>query len=474
MFKRFSTNYALFCMAVDSLATIIALALTSVLRGPWLRIVWPENWYPGYQEYATFVPPHLWPIVALLWWLVFVLTSVYDPKRNYKAVDEFQNVILAAAFASLTLAGSLYLTERELSRWLFVLFLGLDWSLLLGWRAIARLAFRCGKGVPNPRRVLIVGAGEVGCRTAEMIREHAWTGLTLAGYLDDDPGKLACGLPVLGTLDDTERVIRKHSIDEVVFALPPRAWERMNQLVAALHTMPVKVHVIPDYFAMTLWRARAENFAGIPMIDLRAPALNDYQRLVKRVLDLVVGGLITIPALPVMGIVALAVRLDSPGPTLLKQQRVGENGKLFWMYKFRSMVVGADKLAPEMVEETSDGTFTFKRKEDPRVTRLGRVIRRMSLDELPQLFNVLKGEMSLVGPRPELPWLVKRYQPWQRKRFAVPQGITGWWQVNGRSDKEMCLHTGEDLYYVRHYSLWLDLLILARTPFVVLKGRGAY
>jgi len=471
MLKRFSANYALLSMAIDGLTTITALMLTNVFRVPWLRMVWPENWH---HEQGKFVPPHLWPIVALLWWLIFMLTSVYDPKRNYKAVDEFQNVILAAAFASLTLAGLLYLTQRELSRWLFVLFLALDWALLLGWRVIARLAFRYGRRLPKPRRVLIMGAGEVGQRTAEMIREHAWTGLILTGYLDDDPDKAACGLPVLGTLDDTERVVRKHNIDEVVFALPARAWERMNQLVAALHTMPVKVHVIPDYFALTLWRARAENFAGIPMIDLRAPALNDYQLLVKRVFDLVIGGLITIPALPLMGLVALAIKLESPGPILLKQQRVGQNGKLFRMYKFRSMVVGADKLALGTVEETSDGTFTFKRKDDPRVTRLGRLIRRTSLDELPQLFNVLKGEMSLVGPRPELPWLVERYKLWQRKRFAVPQGITGWWQINGRSDKEMCLHTEEDLYYVQNYSLWLDLLILARTPFVVVKGKGAY
>jgi lipopolysaccharide/colanic/teichoic acid biosynthesis glycosyltransferase len=127
-----------------------------------------------------------------------------------------------------------------------------------------------------------------------------------------------------------------------------------------------------------------------------------------------------------------------------------------------------------VLRTTEDGTITFKRPDDPRITRVGRFIRRTSLDELPQLFNVLKGDMSLVGPRPELPWLVELYEPWQRKRFAVPQGMTGWWQVNGRSDKEMHRHTDEDLYYVQHYSLWLDLMILARTVFVVLRGRGAY
>jgi len=138
------------------------------------------------------------------------------------------------------------------------------------------------------------------------------------------------------------------------------------------------------------------------------------------------------------------------------------------------MVVGADKMAADLVRHTEGGQVTYKRRDDPRITRVGKFLRRTSLDELPQLFNVLKGEMSLIGPRPELPWLVDLYEPWQRKRFAVPQGITGWWQVNGRSDKEMHLHTEDDLYYIQHYSLWLDVQIMLKTVLVVLRGKGAY
>jgi lipopolysaccharide/colanic/teichoic acid biosynthesis glycosyltransferase len=172
-----------------------------------------------------------------------------------------------------------------------------------------------------------------------------------------------------------------------------------------------------------------------------------------------------------MLMIALAVRLDSRGPVIFRQQRVGENGRRFWMYKFRSMVQGADKLDGAQRNGTSGA---FKRKDDPRVTRVGRFLRRTSLDEIPQLVNVLKGDMSLVGPRPELPWLVDRYEPWQRKRFAVPQGMTGWWQVNGRSTKPMHMHTEDDLYYVQNYSIWLDFYILLRTFWVVLRGKGAY
>ncbi|MGB3713292.1 MAG: sugar transferase, partial [Candidatus Promineifilaceae bacterium] len=168
------------------------------------------------------------------------------------------------------------------------------------------------------------------------------------------------------------------------------------------------------------------------------------------------------------------IKLDSPGPVLFKQRRVGENGRLFTMYKFRSMIDGAQDMQHKLTETNEQGEILFKSEGDPRITRVGRFMRRTSLDEIPQLINVLKGDMSLVGPRPELPWLVDFYKPWQRKRFAVPQGITGWWQINGRSDRPMHLHTADDLYYIQNYSVWLDLYILFKTVLVVLRGTGAY
>jgi lipopolysaccharide/colanic/teichoic acid biosynthesis glycosyltransferase len=167
-----------------------------------------------------------------------------------------------------------------------------------------------------------------------------------------------------------------------------------------------------------------------------------------------------------MLLIAVAIKLDSPGPALYRAMRVGENGRLFHMHKFRTMLKDADKVPLELENH--------KLKEDPRITRVGRVLRRMSLDELPQLFNVLRGEMSLVGPRPEQPWIVERYQPWQRKRLSVMPGMTGWWQVNGRSDRPLFLNTEYDLYYIQNYSPVLDLVILWKTIWVVLRGKGAY
>jgi exopolysaccharide biosynthesis polyprenyl glycosylphosphotransferase len=238
--------------------------------------------------------------------------------------------------------------------------------------------------------------------------------------------------------------------------------------------MPVRVRVVPDFFDLTFFRATIEDYAGFPLIGLRDSAIDSTDRVIKRLFDLALGTLTLIAVAPVMAITAIAIRLDSPGPALFRQQRVGENGKLFTIYKFRSMYVNAEARQAEVLRRNGNRQVIYKQPDDPRVTAVGRFIRRTSIDELPQLFNVLKGEMSLVGPRPELPWLVEKYENWQRKRFAVPPGITGWWQINGRSDRPMHLNTDDDLYYIQNYSPLLDLVILWRTIGAVLKGKGAY
>lgn len=303
-------------------------------------------------------------------------------------------------------------------------------------------------------------------------------GLNLTGFLGDAPENESNPdefvIHVLGRVEDVREVVKEQSIHDVVIALPQREYAQINELVLALHDLPVQVRVVPDYFSLALYRATVEDFGGLPMINLRDPALNEVQRLVKRIFDLVIAGtLIAILALP-MALITLLIKLDSPGTTFFRQQRVGENGRLFSMYKFRSMIPDADKLIDEMTEISEDGHLLFKKENDPRVTRVGRFLRHTSMDELPQLFNVIKGDMSLVGPRPELPWLVGQYEPWQHKRLAVPQGMTGWWQINGRADKPLHLHTEEDLYYVQNYSLWMDIYILFKTPWVVVRGKGAY
>jgi lipopolysaccharide/colanic/teichoic acid biosynthesis glycosyltransferase len=202
--------------------------------------------------------------------------------------------------------------------------------------------------------------------------------------------------------------------------------------------------------------------------------MNQTSRRAKRAFDVVVGVLALLPATPLMALCAILIYVEDGAPILFRQQRVGEFGRVFEMLKFRTMVRNAEQLKGQVVKRDADGNLIHKSKDDPRITRTGRLLRRLSLDELPQLFHVLAGTMSLVGPRPEMPYLVEKYQPWQHQRFAIPPGMTGWWQVSGRSDKPMHLHTEDDLYYIQNYSIWLDIQILLRTVWVVLFGKGAF
>ena len=472
MIKRFKLSFTLILLLFDLALTDLALYLSRHLRLA-LDLGKPT----GPDGIWLYFDPALYLIVPLIWLIVFTVLSVYDSRRTLRVVDDLQTVTQASLVATLVLASLAYFFFRELSRLLFAYFFVLDLAVLWLWRIFLRLSFRLG-GLFRPReirRVLIVGAGKVGQQVGEVLHEHTWTGLELVGFLDDDPAKKeSIGHPVLGTVDDAVPVIQEHGIHEVVIALPLRAHQRVKQLVTALRQTTAQVRIVPDYFDLAYVKTGVEEFGGLPLVSLREPALDDFQRLAKRVLDLVVGSVLLVLAAPLMLFIAVLIKLDSPGPVLFKQERVGENGRHFQMYKFRSMVQDAEKRSDEVITRDEHGKLVYKRRDDPRVTRVGKFIRRTSLDELPQLFNVLKGEMSLVGPRPELPWIVEEYEPWQYQRFAVPQGITGWWQVNGRADKPMHMHTEEDLYYIKNYSLLLDLLILWKTIGAVFKRKGAF
>jgi len=469
MFRRFSADFAIFSIFFDAILVDLALFIAALAR-PALNALDFIQPLPPIE-----IPGTLYVIFPLLWVGVLMLFSAYDGRRNLRVTDEMGTVTLAALLAPSSQAGVLYFSYRDVSRALFLVFCGLAFLLQVAWRLVYRVAYnrRLLPGM-NERRVLILGAGVVGRHLAEQFKPGNMYGLTLAGFLDDSQEKQRVNKAVLGSLDDARRVIAEQRIEDVVVALPLSAHLRLNQVVSELHDQPVRVWVIPDYFSLTLHRASVEDFAGIPMLDLRGPALSEYQRMTKRAFDLAVTLLLAVPAGLLMGLIALAVVIDSGRPVFYRQKRVGENGRLFDMVKFRTMAPNADRLAGQVERRDANGNLIHKRRDDPRVTRVGRFLRRTSLDELPQLINVARGEMSLVGPRPEMPFLVEKYEPWQRKRFAVPQGMTGWWQVNGRSDRPMHLNTEDDLYYVQHYSIWLDLQILLKTVWVVLRGKGAY
>jgi len=455
----------------DIVATLLSLTLAN-----WLRFQLPFGRPP--TPFGMLNLP-IYGIVAVIWSAMFAILSAYHPRRIVNAISEARTVVAAIMLSVLVLAGVLFLTYRGLSRLLLGYFFALDLFTVLLARSLLRVIFKAlVSGKIQAPQVLIIGAGKVGQDLARKLSQRSWIGPHVVGYLDDDRAKIGQsfeGYPVLDLVDKAPEVIWAYGVEEVIIALPLWAYEKMRNLVAALQQLPVNIKVVPDFFALAFFSATLEDLDGIPLIGLKEPVIRGGTRLVKRLMDLVLSVIAIIVLSPVMLAIAILIKLDSEGPVIFAQERAGENGRLFRMFKFRTMCRGAEKEEQTMLTRTEDGQVIFnKRPDDPRVTRLGRFLRRTSLDELPQLFNVLRGEMSLVGPRPELPFLVELYQPWQRKRFSVPQGMTGWWQVNDRSDKPMHLHTEDDLHYIQNYSLLLDLKIMWRTIWAVLKGKGAY
>ena len=473
MLKRAGVTFTLILLTADLACTLVAFQLASFLRETLPFGIYLQD--PLYSSLSLYLT------VSGLWATVFFALQVYDPARALRYVDDVQIVIVATTIAVLLFAGVAYFFFRELSRFLFAYFYLLDLLLLTAWRGLLRVfLWRWPDLWPGQaRRVLIIGAGPVGREIAHALHDYRWARLEPVGFIDDDrppQGADALPLPCLGPLSATTQIIHARQIDKVIIALPLRAHDQLMSLVVALQELPVSIHLVPDILDLVFIRASVEEFAGLPLIGLREPIIDGVDLLLKRLFDLAFGGLVLTLASPLMLLVALLIKLDSPGSAFFSTQRVGEGGKLFWMLKFRTMIQGAEEQEKDIAVETGAGPPLFaKRPDDPRITRVGRFLRRASLDELPQLINVIKGDMALVGPRPELPWLVERYQPWQRKRFAVPQGMTGWWQITGRSDRaEHQLRVEDDLYYIRNYSLLLDLRIIWKTIGSVIRGEGAY
>jgi exopolysaccharide biosynthesis polyprenyl glycosylphosphotransferase len=455
---------------LDMILTTSALLLARGLR---LALPYGKALNPGGVE----MPWPVFVLVLVIWSFTLASFKVYDPQHLTHLQDELQTVITAIAVATLVFAGALYFSYRGLSRLLYVYFLGLD----IAFCVVARLVLRRVAGswlAAQHRRVLIIGAGSLGQGIARSLHPCAWLGIEVAGYLSQDAGQVGQtfeGACVLGTVEQATEVIRREQIHEVIIALPVEYQHELPDLVGRLQESPVNIKVVPDYSEMVFFRATLEQVGDVLLIGLKEPVIGPIDRMVKRVFDITVAALGLVLLAPLFAIIALLVALSSPGPVFYHSRRVGEAGRLFAMLKFRTMYQNADQQEESLITVTPDGRLLFdKRQDDPRVTPVGRFLRRYSLDELPQLFNVLVGEMSLVGPRPELPGLVEKYGPWQRKRLGVPQGITGWWQISGRGNKAKYLHIQDDLYYIQNYSLLLDLRIIWRTLGAVLKGEGAF
>jgi exopolysaccharide biosynthesis polyprenyl glycosylphosphotransferase len=419
------------------------------------------------------LPWQVYLAVAIIWTIVFLLLVPQRALFWRGLMEALGRLLAAVALAALAFAGLLYLSFRDVSRLQFLYFAISDLVVLMGFHLVVRSYLHYRQQAIMHRRILIVGTTPTGQQLAREFAAHPWTGLRVVGYMGSDLADDE-DIPLMGPLEATPRVVAEHQIDEVVFALPPQQRDWVVRLSLQLQQHPVMLHTAPDVFDLAFARTPVQTLGGVPLISLRESALTEPQHTLKRVFDTAASLLLVALLAPLIGVIALAIKLESRGPIFFTQERIGQHGRRFRMVKFRSMYQDAEQRWEEVARRDGAGRLLHKSSDDPRITRVGRKLRRTSLDELPQLINVLRGEMSLVGPRPEMPYIAAEYEAWQWQRFRVLPGMTGWWQVNGRSNNPMHLHTEDDLYYIQNYSFWLDLRILLKTVAVVLRGHGAY
>jgi exopolysaccharide biosynthesis polyprenyl glycosylphosphotransferase len=476
VFERYRRYLSTGVVISDVLLINLAFAIAYWLRYDlqWFASVDEANFVP----YSAFVPVSLTLTVLLLG--IYKLNGVYNQPRGASWFDEVYRLMTGTATGIILMVFVIVFLFRPLfySRLVFfyagvliTIFLSVG---RLGKRMLRGRLRRKGLGVD---RLLIVGAGEVGRTVMRHVVAQPSLGYHVVGFVDDAPDKGGTDIgrfKALGNTGNIPRLVKELAVDEVIITLPWMYHRKIVSIVAQCEREQIRVRIVPDMFQMTLSHLDVEDLGGIPMIGVREISISKPQMLFKRVMDVAIALVGLIFLLPIFALFALLIKADSPGPVFFTQIRVGKGEHLFACYKFRSMRQGADSEKENLLElNEADGPI-FKIRNDPRITRMGRILRRTSLDELPQLFNVLMGHMSLVGPRPAPPSEVQRYQPWHKRRLEVSPGMTGLWQVSGRSELSFDEMVLLDLYYIENWSPFLDLQIALRTVPTMLTGEGAY
>ena len=468
MMRRYNRLLVAFYVITDAMLGMAAFVIAYGIRfhSPIAELIPPVRGVTApFDQYVDMLP-YMGALVPI----AFHVQGLYRLRRGRTRVDDFFAVFVGSILAVvLGLVGTLYfqvyylpdnlLTPGyELSRLVWILFLTINVALTYTSRELVREALerRWKKGI-GLKRVIIAGAGELGKAVADKLLEHRELGFKVIGFLDDRAVGDHIGyrgLPLLGTLGESDEIIRRERVDHLYVALPLEEHVKMLGLVEATSREGVDVHVVPDLLQFIALRARLENLDGVPIISLNDVPLRGFNSLLKRVIDIAISGVALLGlAVPFMLIAAL-IKRTSKGPVFYRQERMGLDGRAFEVYKFRSMYLGAE-------DETGP---VWARDNDPRCTPVGRRLRRFDLDELPQLWNVFRGDMSIVGPRPERPYFVEQFKhriPQYMLRHKVKAGITGWAQVNGwRGNTSLEKRIEYDLYYIENWSVGLDLKIM--------------
>ncbi|HEV8353899.1 MAG TPA: sugar transferase [bacterium] len=459
---------ALVTAGIDAAAVATAFTLAYYLRFYWEVV--PALDAPPAEPYFAVIPPTI-----AVWLLLFAAYGLYRERRE-SFLDEAMKAASAVSVGMMILlAGSFFYRPFSFSRlWILFAWAG-SLALVVAARGIVRLAYDMlrTRGI-DVRRVLIVGAGIEGVTLATTLRTHPELGQRPVAFLDADAHEDVAGLPVAGTPDQVLPVVRRLGVHRVVVAQPSSLRESSLRVAALCEEAGVPFAIVPDLYTLLATGADVEVVGRLPLLTLRSNPLSGGGQRLKDAVDVLGASVGLIVLAPLFLIIVTLTRLDSPGPIFYRHPRIGKGGLPFRAWKFRTMVAGADQALASDPALQSRFAAAFKLVDDPRVTRIGRWLRRTSLDELPQLFNVLKGEMSLVGPRPIVEDELRKYGPWERRLLRVRPGMTGLWQVLRHNEPDYDQRVKLDMYYIDHWSVGLDLRILARTVGVVLSGRGAY
>jgi exopolysaccharide biosynthesis polyprenyl glycosylphosphotransferase len=409
-----------------------------------------------------------------IWPVVFATYGLYDLRRPTHATAELQRLFNAIAISVLLVVLFVFITRISPSRDFIPLLLVVSVLTITTGRLITRrLGHALNAHAVTSQITLIAGTNDEARALARTLQRRPWMGYRVCGFVEVAQSGLTVmdGLPVFGTIDDIALISTEHNVQSVIIAGSAAGGSTLQAIDSSL-SPNISVRVSPGLANLGAARVILEPIDGMALFSLRRHRFSRRQRFLKRSVDLSVTSVALVIAAPFMIVIALAIKLTSPGPVLFKQRRVGAMEREFTILKFRTMVVGAHAQR-DALDNEADGLL-FKMRRDPRVTRVGRFLRKTSLDELPQLFNVLAGEMSLVGPRPALPEETARYAESQRGRLRVKPGVTGLWQVNGRHDLAFEDYVRYDLFYVENWSLTMDLYILAKTIPALLTARGSY
>lgn len=459
--KRGHSTIIVLLIALDA-----ALLCLSWFCAYWLRFSIPF-YFPKlinpFRVYLLFTP-----VMVFIWISVCFFFGLYRRIGRMSLVMEFNSVFkafLLGLLVSMSLA--FLLKDLNLGRSVIIFMGGLSLATLTMSRVIVRNVERglWRRGLLTAKAI-VVGAGESGIRTVQKLQDSREVGYEVVGFIDKDEkkhGKIVGGLPVLGGEKDIDTVIAAYDIGDVFFAIPNISHHKIFDIISSCQRKRTSFHIITDVFDVISDGTPIDMIGSFPVVDLKGEGVWIGYDAIKRVMDIFIALSAIVLTFPLWFCAVLWIKIDSRGPVFFSQSRVGKDGRPFDILKFRTMYA-----------ETEAYARSPKSSTDSRITRSGRLLRKFSLDELPQLINVITGDMSIVGPRPEMPFIVARYKEWEKKRLSVRPGITGLWQVIGRKDLPLEENIQYDFLYIKNRSLVMDISIIMRTLPALLSRKGAY